>query len=75
MAEHPLCAFCGKLSRVLDHIEPHRGNEILFWADSNWAALCVKCHNSTKRKIENEADALNNLKSGPDGWPIDKDGW
>lgn len=29
---------------VVDHIIPHRGNKDLFWDESNWQALCKKCH-------------------------------
>jgi len=29
---------------VVDHIIPHRGDETLFWDESNWQALCKKCH-------------------------------
>lgn len=45
----PLCVQCqqqGKLkpATVVDHIIPHRGNETLFWEESNWQALCKPCH-------------------------------
>lgn len=38
---HPLCAKClenGRLERatVVDHIVPHRGDQRLFWDESNW---------------------------------------
>ncbi|WP_330410731.1 HNH endonuclease signature motif containing protein [Lachnotalea glycerini] len=44
-----MCVRCrerGKLVKatVVDHIIPHRGNEELFWAESNWQALCKNCH-------------------------------
>ena len=29
---------------VVDHIIPHRGDDALFWDQSNWQALCKKCH-------------------------------
>ena len=29
---------------VVDHIVPHRGDMRLFWDQSNWQALCKKCH-------------------------------
>lgn len=46
---HSLCVRCrehGKLvkAEVVDHITPHRGNEVLFWDESNWQALCKRCH-------------------------------
>lgn len=46
---HPLCEKCkeeGKLVKatVVDHIISHRGNEKLFWDESNWQPLCKSCH-------------------------------
>lgn len=51
LAEHPLCAQClkqGKLipATVVDHIVPHKGDQRLFWDESNWQALCKICHDS-----------------------------
>ena len=45
----PLCLECqrsGKLvpATVVDHIIPHRGDEDLFWDESNWQPLCKRCH-------------------------------
>lgn len=54
LTEHPLCVVCqaaGRVTpaRVVDHVIPHRGNEQLFWDESNWQALCdftspYNCH-------------------------------
>lgn len=46
----PICQKCEaagiiKPSQLTDHVRPHRGNEELFWDESNWAALCNQCHN------------------------------
>ncbi|NTW70657.1 MAG: HNH endonuclease [Eubacteriaceae bacterium] len=51
---NPLCKQCkrnGKLieSEVVDHIIPHRGNKVIFWDESNWQALCKKCHDKKTR--------------------------
>lgn len=35
---HPLPA------NVVDHIVPHRGNQDLFWDESNWQAMNKRCH-------------------------------
>ena len=56
LKEHPLCVKCqeqGKLIKadVVDHIKPHRGDKTLFWDQSNWQALCKKCHDH-KTKTE-----------------------
>lgn len=46
---HPLCEECRKhgmikAADVVDHIIPHKGNEELFWDESNWQSLCKECH-------------------------------
>lgn len=46
---HPLCCMCQKEGRyvkatVVDHIVPHRGDQKLFWDQSNWQPLCKKHH-------------------------------
>lgn len=51
---HPFCVTCkadGKLVKatVVDHIVPHRGDEKLFWDESNWQALCKRCHDRKTR--------------------------
>ena len=51
LASHPLCTACEKIGRVtaatvVDHIVAHKGSQALFWAYSNWQALCAPCHNS-----------------------------
>jgi len=35
-----------KAATVVDHIIAHKGNANLFWDESNWQALCKRCHNS-----------------------------
>jgi len=50
LTENPLCAECMKEGRytkatVVDHIVPHRGDQTLFWEQSNWQPLCEKHHN------------------------------
>ena len=49
LKQHPLCAFCqaeGKIvpATVVDHIIPHRGDQRLFWDQTNWESLCKECH-------------------------------
>ena len=50
LREHPLCVMCqsiGKLTiaTVVDHRAPHRGDEALFFDESNWQSMCVQHHN------------------------------
>lgn len=59
---HPLCAECkrhGRITpaRVVDHIVPHRGDQVLFWDESNWQSLCDhtspwNCHGAKIAKGE-----------------------
>jgi 5-methylcytosine-specific restriction protein A len=49
-AIHPLCVECQRMGRlsaatIVDHIVPHKGDPNLFWNQSNWQALCRRCHN------------------------------
>lgn len=52
------CAECGELLMGrrrdihVDHIVDHKGNQELFWDESNWQALHVRCH-SRKTMREN----------------------
>jgi hypothetical protein len=29
---------------LVDHVVPHRGDQVLFWESSNWQTLCRSCH-------------------------------
>jgi 5-methylcytosine-specific restriction enzyme A len=54
LAEHPLCRTCKEhgvleLAVIVDHIQPHRGDAGLFWAQSNWQSLCKPCHDRKTR--------------------------
>lgn len=45
LRQHPLCVRClagGRVTpgMVVDHIVAHRGDERLFWDQSNWQTLC-----------------------------------
>lgn len=37
---------------VADHVEPHRGDEALFWKQDNLRCLCKRCHDSLKQSEE-----------------------
>jgi len=46
---HPLCIECRRHdvirpATVVDHIDPHRGDEAVFWDRTRWQALCAPCH-------------------------------
>lgn len=51
------CRMCGAIAQdsaqlVADHIQPHRGDPVLFWNEANLQCLCAPCHNSEKQKME-----------------------
>ena len=56
LRKHPLCVDCERegmvtAASVVDHIEPHRGDQKLFWDTGNWQPLC-KRHHDIKTGIE-----------------------
>jgi len=56
LAANPCCVKClergvYEQATIVDHVVPHRGNEALFWRESNWAGLC-KSHHGTKSAKE-----------------------
>jgi 5-methylcytosine-specific restriction endonuclease McrA len=72
LREHPLCAFCLKrgtvtAASVADHIEPHKGDQDLFW-NGALQSLCKLCHDSAKAQQEKRGYCTD---IGVDGWPID----
>ncbi|MFY8385442.1 HNH endonuclease signature motif containing protein [Pseudomonas aeruginosa] len=51
LAKHPLCRSCSEAGDVVeatevDHIIAHRGDQALFWDESNWQPLCKRCHSA-----------------------------
>ena len=56
LSRHPLCAHCeidqrAVAATVVDHIIPHKGDQVLFWKTSNWQSLC-KPHHDKKTASE-----------------------
>jgi 5-methylcytosine-specific restriction protein A len=54
---HPLCVMCeaqGKVNaaQVVDHRIPHKGDETLFWDETNWQSLCKPHHDGDKQASE-----------------------
>lgn len=57
LMNHPLCVMCSAegvttTAQVVDHIQPHRGDQQLFWDQSNWQSLCKAHHDSDKARQE-----------------------
>lgn len=61
LAGHPLCARCGAIATVVDHIKPHKGDKQLFWDENNHQPLCKICHD---RKTALEDGAFGNRVGG-----------
>lgn len=40
------------MASVVDHIEPHCGNQALFWNKANWQSLCGTHHSADKQREE-----------------------
>lgn len=46
---HPLCVHCllngmHTQANIVDHIDPHKGDQVKFWDHDNWQALCKRHH-------------------------------
>lgn len=49
------CAELGLIvpaASMVDHIEPHRGDQVLFWNKANWQSLCGTHHSGDKQREE-----------------------
>lgn len=62
---NPLCVICEQEGRVVvatvvDHKIPHRGDQKLFWRQSNWRAICKPHHDSDAQKKDHEFDKAGN---------------
>jgi 5-methylcytosine-specific restriction endonuclease McrA len=73
LKQHPLCAMHQHMGQVVaatvvDHIIPHKGDTALFWDRTNWQPLCKLCHDSTKQRLEKQADRLIQLEPKPKAW-------
>ena len=44
LAQHPLCARCGKLGEHVHHIEPRHAAPERMYDASNCMVLCKQCH-------------------------------
>lgn len=54
---HPLCVGCMAVGRVepaflIDHIIPHKGNQVLLWDEGNWQSACEWHGNAIKQQLE-----------------------
>ena len=54
---HPLCLGCEAAgdvvaARLVDHVEPHRGDQDKFWDTSMWQPCCAWHHDVVKQRLE-----------------------
>jgi hypothetical protein len=71
LQQYPICVLClvyGDINKgsiadtcatqrtlIVDHIEPHRGNDNLMWDQDNWQTLCrFPCHDVVKQRHEKQ---------------------
>jgi len=69
LSAHPLCVTCSAEgivtpATVVDHIQPHRGDHLLFWGPDNHQPLCQPCH---RRKTASEDGAFGNPRRAAKG--------
>lgn len=63
--DHYTCRHCKRVcggknprpdSPVVDHVRPHRGDDRLFWSETNLQVLCKSpCHDQHKQVLEQES--------------------
>jgi len=74
--QHPHCVFCDGPAQCVDHKTPHKGNLKLFWDLNNLQAMCFRCHDSDKYRIElgqiPGKDFVINNKTDETGLPLSK---
>lgn len=73
LVRHPLCRHCEAAGIVtpaveVDHVNPHKGDQALFWSPENWQPLCSSCH---AQKTAREQGRRTRPRIGLDGWPLD----
>lgn len=55
LKDNPKCKRCDQAATIVDHVQPHKGNQALFWNRANWQPLCRTHHNSAKQAEERRA--------------------
>lgn len=69
---HPWCVECMKMGHLVpatqvDHIIPHKGNQDLFWAESNWQGLCDSHH--SQKTAREDGGFGRQVKPSPPPYP------
>ncbi|MGE6324130.1 HNH endonuclease [Psychrobacter sp. NPDC078370] len=71
--DNPLCKHCKANdiimgADVVDHILPHRGNQELFWDQTNWQPLCYPCHSIKTTTVDNKLSDYEIAQLRQGGW-------
>ena len=53
---NPNCYRCNAPSKVVDHLIPHKGSDMLFKKLDNHIPLCTRCHNYLTAKYDKYAE-------------------
>lgn len=92
---HPWCLGCEAVGQraateIVDHVEPHKGDQAKFWDAKMWQPACGHCHNVIKPKLErmhaageiaapelwlNSATAVTLSRKHPPRRGVGLDGW
>lgn len=61
-SENCLCIGCKAVgyiaaTEIVDHVEPHRGDQLKFWDKGNWQPCCRWHHDVVKQILERDWDA------------------
>lgn len=56
-ARHPYCLGCAAIGKqvateVVDHVEPHKGDQVKFWNTAQWQPSCRWHHDVIKPRLE-----------------------
>jgi len=71
--KQPLCQRCARRGQttaatVVNHKQPHKGSEALFYSAENLESTCKPCHDGPIQRQERRGFSG---EIGEDGWPVD----
>lgn len=73
LTKEPFCRYCEAQGRIVpativNHIKPHKGDKVLFFASTNVESVCKQHHDSAIQSFERTGRMRGN---GLDGFPLD----
>lgn len=64
----PFCEYCergafgdasdAEPATLVDHLYPHKGDRLIFWATRWWVSCCTACHSGPKQALERQSPTL-----------------